>query len=131
MHVEIHLEGQRLAKYIGPLVAVGGPVVIDHFGLPSDPNPMHDPWMKAVRDLRMPTNLFIKMSAAYRTGFDILDHGMFLMEHLPSDRAVWGSDWPHTQFEGSVDYDQTTPMKDRLQLNTDGAAVAALYGLSI
>ena len=48
LHLEVHLEGPRLAPHLAELADQGVPLVVDHFGLPSDPLPKNDPLIQAV-----------------------------------------------------------------------------------
>lgn len=129
MHIELHLESPRLAEYIGPLLDVGGTVVVDHLGLPSEPNPADDPWLKAIANQKNLSGLYVKFSASYRTPFDTLPHAETLQKLLLPDHIVWGSDWPHTQHESTVDYSSVAIHKSTLPIESDSRAVQALYGL--
>lgn len=130
LHLEIHLEGHRLAPLLPRLLDAGPVIVVDHFGLPSDPDPRRDPWIGSVASARDPTRLYVKFSGAYRTPFDIAPHAAALLSALPPDRVVWGSDWPHTQYEARTDYARAAALREILRMPDDGAAVRALYGLS-
>lgn len=128
MHLEVHLESPRLAKIIGPLLAFGGTVVVDHYGLPSDPNPQRDPWLQAIARIEDLSGLYVKFSGAYRSAFDTDPHARALSDRLPADRVLWGSDWPHTQHETEVNYDEVAAARSNLGIETDGDAVRRLYG---
>jgi len=129
MHIELHLESPRLAGYIGPLLDVGGTVVVDHFGLPSEPDPTNDPWIKAIAEQKNVSGLYVKFSASYRTPFATLSHAQAIQNLLLPDHIVWGSDWPHTQHESNVDYSRVAIQKSTLPIETDSRAVQELYGL--
>ena len=129
LHLEVHLEGHRLAPYVAPLADQGVNIVIDHFGLPSDPDAASDPFLKAIKDLKARANIFVKLSAKYRTGFDISRHLETLNSLLPSHQTLWGSDWPHTQHEEAVDYRMTHEDAAQFADTCDANSVRKLYGL--
>jgi predicted TIM-barrel fold metal-dependent hydrolase len=131
LHLEIHLEGPRLAPWIGSLLEIGGKIVVDHFGLPSDAVPERDPLFSQITRLPDMSRLYVKLSAPYRTGFDLSAHTAFLTQTLGADRLVWGSDWPHTQHEGRVNFAKVAEHRETLGPLNDTEAVRDLYGLSM
>ncbi len=128
LHLEIHLEGPRLADILDPLTDQGLKVVIDHFGLPSEANPLRDRMVTAVKSLQR-ENLYMKFSAHYRTPFDLSPHAHELLSALSADRVVWGSDWPHTQHETVADFSGCIEFGRSLWPASDNSAVTSLYGL--
>jgi len=130
LHLEVHLEGDRLAPHIAGLTDQGLRIVVDHFGLPTDANPQSDPFIRAVTDLDDKQNLYIKLSARYRTRFDLTQHVAHLLEILPPNQAIWGSDWPHTQHETMVDYGTAHSDAARSLFVCDTKAVGVLYGIA-
>ncbi len=131
LHVEIHLEGPRLAPWIEPLLETGGKIVVDHYGLPSDAVPDRDPLLSQITRLADISRLYVKLSAPYRTGFGLSAHAAFLTQTLGAERLVWGSDWPHTQHEGCVDFAKVAEHRERLGPLNDTKAVRDLYGLTM
>lgn len=129
MHIELHLESPRLADFIGPLLDIGGNVVVDHLGLPSEPDPSCDPWLQAITKHQNLSGLYVKFSAPYRTPFDILPHATAIHSLLLPDHIIWGSDWPHTQHESTTDYSLMAMQQSTLPLESDSLAVRTLYGL--
>jgi predicted TIM-barrel fold metal-dependent hydrolase len=129
MHLEMHLEGPRLAPLLPALTDLGIDVVIDHFGLPSDPTPKDDPMLRAVRQLQDRQALFFKFSAHYRVPFDVAPHARDLLEMLDADHVVWGSDWPHTQHETRTDYARVWAHAPHLGALSDHRAAQRLYGI--
>ncbi len=130
LHLEIHLEGSRLAPSLPQLLGQGVKVVLDHFGLPSDPDPKADPMIAAVQGISDRSALYFKFSADYRTPFDVRPHADALRSLLPADRVVWGSDWPHTQHENSVAFAETYGTEILARDLSDTIAAKALYGIS-
>jgi predicted TIM-barrel fold metal-dependent hydrolase len=71
LHLELHLEGPRLGPILPGLTDQGIKIVIDHFGLPSDPQPDNDPMLRDIKAVQHYSNLFFKFSAPNRTPFDL------------------------------------------------------------
>lgn len=130
IHLEIHLEGPHLANWIEPLIGMDGKIVVDHFGLPSEPDPKADPFLAKLETLSMKSNLYIKLSAPYRTPFDLALHASYLIDTMGPERLLWGSDWPHTQHENIVNYDMVTERRNQLGALDDASVVRDLYGIS-
>jgi len=131
LHLEIHLEGPRLAPFLAPLTDQGVRIVVDHFGLPSEPDPHHDPMILATTKLADVSSLYFKLSAHYRSPFDVAGHAHALLSKLEDNHAVWGSDWPHTQHEDEMDFKSTRSICDDWGLKSDIAAVHDLYGIGL
>ncbi|ASM72029.1 MULTISPECIES: amidohydrolase family protein [Roseobacteraceae] len=129
LHLEVHLEGPRLAPLLPALTDQGVNLVIDHFGLPSEPQPKNDPMIRAVRKLTECSALYFKFAAHYRVPFDVQPHAHELMSLLHANRVVWGSDWPHTQHENSNCYDEVYSISSEWGEIVDRKAVECLYGL--
>lgn len=129
LHLEIHLEGPRLAPLLPTLTDQGVDVVVDHFGLPSEPMPGNDPMIEAVSNLGDRSALYFKFAAHYRIPFDVTPHADELMCMLPSDRVVWGSDWPHTQHENQIGYDEAWSHSLAWKQLSDSKAAQCLYGI--
>lgn len=131
LNLEVHLEGPRLAPHLARLSEQGIGLVIDHFGLPSDPNVDCDPLLKALDDLPDLSNVYIKLSARYRTDFDLKPHFEVLKKMLPADHLLWGSDWPHTQHEETINYAASYREASQLEGICDVDAAMKLYGISL
>lgn len=129
LHLEVHLEGPRLAPVIDSLTDHGVKIVVDHFGLPSEPKASSDPLIKTITDLADVSPLYFKFSAHYRTPFELQDHAIALLQKLDAGHIVWGSDWPHTQHESSIDFAGVRSLCNDWGLKTDHAAVSDLYGI--
>ncbi|MEM9107110.1 MAG: amidohydrolase family protein [Pseudomonadota bacterium] len=129
LHLELHLEGPRLASQLPVLADQGLDIVIDHFGLPSEPLPREDPMIKAVESLKDRSNLFFKFSAPYRTPFNVRPHGEELLNLLKDGHVAWGSDWPHTQYEDSEVEFQVQTFAAHWSAVSDQTTVQKLYGL--
>ncbi|MEO6152941.1 MAG: amidohydrolase family protein [Croceibacterium sp.] len=110
--VEVQIEAARL-QAIAPSILAGGPrLVIDHFGRPDTQLGIQDPGFRYLLGLGKTRRTWVKMSGAYRlSGPDSQSGGILatnaakaLIGSLGVDRLMWGSDWPHTQFEKVATY---------------------------
>jgi predicted TIM-barrel fold metal-dependent hydrolase len=108
--VEVHAEAQRLPQIVAPLLKAGVNVVVDHFGRPDPKLGVTDPGFDYLLSTGKTRRVWVKISAAYRNGKDgvgdriALDAMAPLRESFSLDRLMWGSDWPHTQFENQINY---------------------------
>lgn len=106
--VEIQRGIEDLAQIVPAIVATGVNVVIDHFGLPTGgidaQNPGHQAFLQLLGDSRV----WLKLSAAYRSNTDPVQCAAVVAQLRAaaggSERLLWGSDWPNTQFEDRTDY---------------------------
>ncbi|POT54622.1 hypothetical protein C3432_26825 [Citrobacter amalonaticus] len=111
-HVELHRSARDLPPLIGPLLAAGVKVVVDHFGLPSETDKAQDEGFRYLLTLAASRRVWVKISASYRNGScqnsaqNILPLLPPLLAAFSPDRLLWGSDWPHTRFEDRMSYPQ-------------------------
>jgi predicted TIM-barrel fold metal-dependent hydrolase len=118
--VEVHQAAQELRPVLEPLLAVGINVVVDHFGRPSAALGIEDPGFRYLLSLGASRQVWVKLSGAYRNGPDgrgeatALAAMPLLLRHFGLERLLWGSDWPHTLFEQSVDYAAQARLLERL-----------------
>lgn len=129
LHLEIHLEGQRLAAVLPTLADQGVNLVVDHFGLPSEPVPGEDPLLRSLSTLFNRDNIFLKFSAHYRTPFDLRPHAQELLRMLGEDQIIWGSDWPHTQHESKTLNAEVHQMAPRWGCDNERQAIRTLFDL--
>ncbi len=103
--VEVQAEAGRLSKIIPAVLSAGATMVVDHFGRPDKQSGIDDPGFRYLLSTARTGKVYVKLSGPYRLGpdgrgYQIADQaaplllGAFGPEHL-----VWGSDWPHTEFE--------------------------------
>ncbi|WP_114815160.1 amidohydrolase family protein [Paraburkholderia kururiensis] len=119
-HVEVHAEAARIERIVAPLLERGVEVVVDHFGRPAPGLGVGDPAFRRLLDMTRSRQVWVKVSAAYRNS--VGDSGeafarealSLLKEAATVERLMWGSDWPHTQFEASASFDATFGMAQRL-----------------
>ena len=103
--IEVHAEARRLPLLLKPLLRAEVPVVVDHFGRPDPRLGTEDPGFRELLTLGATRRVWVKLSAAYRNGTDGAGERTaraavpLLRDAFGLDQLVWGSDWPHTQFE--------------------------------
>jgi predicted TIM-barrel fold metal-dependent hydrolase len=108
--IELHVEARRLPELAPALLHSNLKVVIDHFGRPNPALGVDDPDFHYLLSLAESRRVWIKISAAYRSsniGMDTkfaLSAVSLFKKSFGLDRMVWGSDWPHTQFENRESY---------------------------
>lgn len=122
-HVELHVEARRLPTLLPPLLEAQVNVVVDHFGRPDPKLGVDDPGFAALLTAGRSRRVWVKISGAYRNGAAGRGEAIAvaamprLKDSLGLDRLVWGSDWPHTQYESLVSYDQARAFVDVLLPN--------------
>ena len=108
--VEVHQSARELRPVLDPLIGEGLDVVVDHFGRPDEKLGIDDPGFRYLLTLGPSRKVWVKLSGAYRNGpagrgeATALAAMPLLRSSFGLDRLVWGSDWPHTLFEKTVDY---------------------------
>ncbi|MDR5856032.1 amidohydrolase family protein [Caballeronia sp. LZ062] len=106
-HVEVHAEAARLHGIVAPLLDAGVNVVVDHFGRPDPALGASDPGFRRLLEVARSQRVWVKVSGAYRNWPDhsVIDEAReafdLLKEAFGVHRLMWGSDWPHTQFENA------------------------------
>lgn len=111
--IELHCPPAYLRALLPALAAYPGPLVLDHFGRVDSEKGTEDPDYQAVLDLLDPARHWVKVSGHYRLGAG--ERGVdnahkalqLLLDRGLQNRLVWGSDWPHTQYEQLVEYGTT------------------------
>ena len=117
-HIEVQVEARRLPDILPSLLAADVDVVIDHFGKPDPVLGIEDPGFRYLLSSGASRRVWVKLSGAYRSGG--MERGgaiaaaalPLLKRSLGLDRLVWGSDWPHTQFEPVMDYGVASALLD-------------------
>ena len=139
-HVELHRQIEDIPALVAALKPYGVKIVVDHFGRPHAAFGVTHPTFKGLLALGG-GDVWVKISGVYRLGGTDTENLAFaqaaiplLIEHFGTDRLMWGSDWPHTQFEDQVSYasqfdllQQLVPWpRQRQAILRDGAM--ALFG---
>jgi len=109
--VEVQRSASDLPHIVASLLNSGVSVVIDHFGLPNERQGVNDPGFRWLLTTGATSRrVWLKLSGMYRVGpgnagETITNTAMPLLRgSFGVERLVWGSDWPHTQFEKVADY---------------------------
>ncbi|WP_407671278.1 amidohydrolase family protein [Paraburkholderia phymatum] len=105
-HVEVHAEAARLPGIVEQLLEAGMNVAVDHFGRPDPDLGVCAAGFHQLLELARTHCVWVKISAAYRNwphcradDSATLEAFRLLKEAFGVHRLMWGSDWPHTQFE--------------------------------
>ena len=110
--IEVQRRASDLERLLPALLQVGVPVVVDHFGLFDGHSSCWSIPLRALEAGGKSRRLWLKISAPYRLGGngagEEIGRRIYpnLRDAVGLDRLVWGSDWPHTQFEGAQSYFQ-------------------------
>jgi predicted TIM-barrel fold metal-dependent hydrolase len=106
-HVEIYVEGGKLAALLPAVRASGAKVVLDHFGSPDPAQRLACPgFVQALEGVRA-GDTWVKLSAAYRLGgADPRPYAQALLDAGGPEQLVWASDWPFVGHEATVSYAQ-------------------------
>lgn len=130
-HVELHRDVEDLPTLISALMAYDCKIVIDHFGRPDALLGIEQPAFAQLLELGLSGRVWLKVSGIYRLGGDSEQNMTFAREAMPlliqafgKKRLVWGSDWPHTQFESQMNY--TTAVEQLRQLGCSAEVEHAL-----
>ncbi|MGL4634906.1 MAG: amidohydrolase family protein [Beijerinckiaceae bacterium] len=108
--VEVHREAKDLPQIVTPLLNAGVNVVVDHFGRFDGALGVKDPGFEYLLKQGASKRLWVKVSAAYRNGKDgageaaALAAYPLLRDALGADRLLFGSDWPHTTHEKTINF---------------------------
>ena len=124
--VEVQRNASDLAMLAPKLLDHGVNVVLDHYALPDPKLGVADPGFESVLKLGASRKVWVKISAPYRNG---AAGEQFAKEAYPLlraaygvDRLLWGSDWPHTQFEAKESYAKNWKFLDELVTDADKRA---------
>lgn len=113
--VEIQRNASDLAVLAPQLLDRGITVVLDHYALPDSKLGIADPGFQSVLKLGATRNVWVKISAPYRNGASVAKQAYPLLRNAYGlDRLLWGSDWPHTQFEATQSYAKNRQFLDTL-----------------
>lgn len=105
-HLELHTDSGALPHVLPrllPHLPAALPLVLDHMGKP-DTARRDDPSLRLIQARARHTEVFVKLSGAYRLGVDPTALARLWLEEIGPERLLWGSDWPCTNHESAADY---------------------------
>lgn len=106
--IEVQSHARQLTTLAPLLLQTGAHVVLDHYTLPDEALGVSDPAFEAILRLGGSARLWVKLSAPYRNGVSSERFARaaypLLRQALGLGQLLWGSDWPHTQFETTQDF---------------------------
>ena len=113
--IEIQAEAARLPRILPTLLDAGVNIVVDHFGKPDPALGMQDPGFRYLLTTGRLGRVWVKLSGAYRNGAEVTMQNAIgpLRASFGLERLLWGSDWPHTQFEDRMGYGEARAALDR------------------
>ena len=122
--VEIQRELEDLANFLPAILESGVDVIVDHFGRTLTGIQLSNPAHKDFLDLLSSgARVWTKVSAAYRCNATLEEAQEMLITlrsaYGHSDLFLWGSDWPHTQFESETNYTKQYDFMKSLLPNAD------------
>ncbi|WP_256977482.1 amidohydrolase family protein [Bordetella genomosp. 10] len=99
-HIQVYASLDAIAAAAPRLRGLGVPVVLDHFAMIPGRLPLDDARVRAVLDLVGGGAAYVKLSGSYRmdqgaTAAQVAALARAFLDANP-ERAVWASDWPHT-----------------------------------
>ena len=98
--VELLVEARRLPAVIPPLLRAGVTrAVVDQFGRPDSKLGIDDPGFRFLLSSSNAGCVWVKLSGACRNGNTADMAARSLLGAFGPTHLVWGSDWPHSQFE--------------------------------
>ncbi|KMO14869.1 amidohydrolase family protein [Methylobacterium platani] len=106
-HLQLHINGEQIPDCAAAIHRSAVPVVIDHMADPDASPGLYQPGFIALRRLLEDKNVWVKISGcdrATRAGPPYTDTIPFVQSLMAQagDRAVWGTDWPHTKLDGPI-----------------------------
>jgi predicted TIM-barrel fold metal-dependent hydrolase len=105
-HIEVLLEGPKLASVLPVLRASGARVVVDHFGVPDPAQGVRCRGFQALLDGVRAGDTFVKLSAPYRLGGADAQAYVDALLAAGAAQLVWASDWPFVGHEDAIRYAQ-------------------------
>jgi predicted TIM-barrel fold metal-dependent hydrolase len=106
-HVEIFLEGPKLARILPRIRKSGVKVVIDHFAHPDPAQGVACTGFQAALAGVRAGDTWVKLSAPYRLGgVDPQRYVDALLDAGGPRQLVWASDWPFVSHENEITYPQ-------------------------
>jgi len=109
LHVQLLLEGERLARVLAKLANSGVNIVVDHFGFPNVSAGLNCPGFQAALKSVEGGRTWVKLAAYHRMAGTADLYTSALLRSAGTERLLWGSDWPFIaasnshSFQDSID----------------------------
>jgi 2-pyrone-4,6-dicarboxylate lactonase len=106
-HLQLHIDGTTIGQSASAIGRSAVPVVIDHMGYPDASLGLDQPGFQDLLRLLEDRNTWVKVSGCERASRaeppydDAIPFARKLVAEF-GDRAVWGTDWPHTKLAGPI-----------------------------
>lgn len=104
-HIDVHAEGRVLADALATLLPIGGTLLVDHFGRPGN-GAADCPGFAALLAASDSGRVWVKLSGPYRFARNADEAARRLLAAFGPQRLMWASDWPWTQFETRMRFEQ-------------------------
>jgi predicted TIM-barrel fold metal-dependent hydrolase len=105
LHVELYLEGEKMADVLPAIRSCGVAVVVDHFGSPEARAGVNGPGFREVLKGASAGDTWVKLSAPYRLGgAPAAPYVEALLSAAGPHQLLWGSDWPWVSHENAQTY---------------------------
>jgi len=107
LHIELYVEGHKMADVLPAIRRSGAQVVVDHFGSPEPDSGVGGAGFQEVLEGVRAGDVWVKLSAPYRLGGRAPEpYAQALLEAGGPEQLLWGSDWPWVSHEDTQRYDQ-------------------------
>jgi predicted TIM-barrel fold metal-dependent hydrolase len=141
-HLEVQVEAARLPEISRIVLKSGVRLVVDHFGRFDPDLNTRDPGLQNLIALGETQQVWVKFSGAYRVSPRVGDRQAdrfagrkqiaitaraafsLLKDAFGIERLVWGSDWPHTTYEDTENFDSALTLFN--EVVTDAAERQAI-----
>ena len=104
LHVQLLLDGERLASILTKLGDCGVKLVIDHFGFPDISAGLNCPGFQAVLKSLENDRTWVKLAAYHRMEDTVGLYTAELLRAAGCERLLWGSDWPFIAAKGPYSF---------------------------
>ena len=119
-HIQVYASLDAIAAAAPALGRLPVPVVLDHFAMIPAHTPLDDPRVRQVLDLVGNGSAYVKLSGSYRVCADPADPAqaarLTALAHTiisrNPERALWASDWPHTNREAGKRATEVSAYRD-------------------
>lgn len=106
-HIELYVEGHKMAGILPAIRRGGAAVVVDHFGSPEPDTGINGAGFREVLKGVGAGDTWVKLSAPYRLGGRApKPYAQELLNAGGPEQLLWGSDWPWVSHEDSQRYEQ-------------------------